>query len=60
MVKVYYGRFGQKILLLVKVCIINLLLKIYMRTVQSGNIIASKKMYNQFTCKNLYANSSIR
>jgi hypothetical protein len=43
MVKIYYGRFGQKILLLVKVCIINLLLKIYMRTVQSGNIIASKK-----------------
>jgi hypothetical protein len=52
MVKICYKQFSQKILLLVKIYRINLLIKIYMRTVQSENIANGKDLYNQFTDKN--------
>jgi hypothetical protein len=51
MVKICCGEVGRKILLLVKICTINLLIKIYMYAVQLenivvGNIIARKNLHN--------------
>jgi hypothetical protein len=46
MVKICYEQFGQRMLLLVKTYTINLLIKKYMRTVQLGNIVASKNFNN--------------
>jgi hypothetical protein len=46
MVKIYCGQFRQGILLIVKICIIDLLVKNYMRAVRSRNIIAGKKLHN--------------
>jgi hypothetical protein len=50
--KKYY--FCQGILLLVKICIINLLIEICMRTVRSENIVAGKNLHNKITHTNLY------
>jgi hypothetical protein len=46
MVKIYYGQFGQVILLLIKIYTINLLVKKYIQTVRSENIITGKNLYN--------------
>jgi hypothetical protein len=46
MVKIYYGQFGQVILLLIKIYTINLLVKKYIQTVRSENIITEKNLYN--------------
>jgi hypothetical protein len=54
MIKIYYKRFSHEILLLEKICIINLLIKKYMRTVRLRNIITRKNLHNKITDKNLY------
>jgi hypothetical protein len=60
MVKICCRQFDQRILLLVKICIINLLIKkIYVGS-SLGNIIAGKNLHNKIIDKNLHGQLFIK
>jgi hypothetical protein len=46
MIKIYCGEFDHGILLLVKICTINLLIKNYIQAVRLRNIVAGKNLHN--------------